>query len=747
MPFPDPLSAPITRQWSDLKVPDEEVLLSATSDVRVDGTFGDRWLVVTDQRVVVLPDQRAERDGLLAVPMSAISSATTSQHVGGGLLEVERDGQVIPVVEFSNSLAPKFAEVARGIQQIAEGKPLAITDELPKVRCDTCGRLLPEKNGLCPRCVNKGAMVVRLASYMRPHWPLATALAVLFVAKTVLNLLPPLITKIIIDSVLLPPAPGAETGARYGDIGFLALLVLAMVVAGLAGSGLQATTGWVSGTLSSRITAALRSQVYRRLERLSLSFHGKREQGALMSVVMNDTMSLNFFMIEGVPYLVTNALMLTGIVVVLLFLNWQLTLFILLPAPLVALGGGAIWRRFRGMYRRLFLSRGILNAHLTESLAGIRVVKAFAQEEAEIGRFEQHNDDLTGRTITAARAWSTSSSGLNFLTGAGVYLLWFAGGVAVVGGDLTLGELTWFLGYLWLVYGPLQWATQIYNWFSQAAAGAERVFEIIDQEPEPYHAPGALALAPIEGAVEFRDVTFGYDPSKPVLKDISVSIEPGEMIGLVGKSGVGKTTFTNLICRFYEPDHGTILIDGHDILKLDLETLRNQIGIVLQDQFLFNGTIADNIRYANPEAGPHEVIAAARAANAHEFIVARPDGYDTRVGEQGGKLSGGEKQRIAIARAILRNPRVLILDEATSNVDTETEHQIQEALRRLTKGRTTFAIAHRLSTLRNADRLIVFEDGQVAEIGTHDELLAQRGIYSKLVQMQQEISRIRAVEG
>ena len=234
MPFPDPLSEPITKRWSYLKAPDEEVLLSATSDVRADGTFGERWLVVTDQRIVVLPDQDQARNGFLAVPMSAISSATTSQHVGGGLLEVERDGLALPVVEYSNSLAPKFAEVARGIQQLAEGKPLSITDELPKVRCDTCGRLLPEKNGLCPRCVNKGAMAARLASYVRPHWPLATALAVLFVAKTALNLLPPLITKIIIDSVLLPPVPDAAAGSRHGDIGFLAILVLAMVAAGLA---------------------------------------------------------------------------------------------------------------------------------------------------------------------------------------------------------------------------------------------------------------------------------------------------------------------------------------------------------------------------------------------------------------------------------------------------------------------------------------------------------------------------------
>ena len=312
-------------------------------------------------------------------------------------------------------------------------------------------------------------------------------------------------------------------------------------------------------------------------------------------------------------------------------------------------------------------------------------------------------------------------------------------------GDLTLGTLVAFIGYLWLLYGPLQWFNQIYNWMSRAMAGAERVFEIVDQEPEPYREPNAIVLPRIEGAVEFRDVTFGYDPSKPVLKDIAVSIKPGEMIGLVGKSGAGKSTFANLICRFYEADHGEVLIDGHDVRALQLESLRSQIGMVLQDQFLFNGTIADNIGYAKPEASRAELIAAARAANAHEFIVGKPDGYDTRVGENGGNLSGGEKQRIAIARAILRDPRILILDEATSSVDTETEHQIQQALARLVQGRTTFAIAHRLSTLRNANRLIVLDDGKLAEVGTHDELLASGGIYARLVKMQQEVSNIQAV--
>jgi ATP-binding cassette, subfamily B, bacterial len=283
---------------------------------------------------------------------------------------------------------------------------------------------------------------------------------------------------------------------------------------------------------------------------------------------------------------------------------------------------------------------------------------------------------------------------------------------------------------------------------SQAFAGAERVFEVLDAPDEPYDERDAIAVANIQGRVEFRDVSFSYERGKPVLKDLNVAVEPGEMIGLVGKSGSGKSTFINLISRFYDPDYGQILIDGISLQDLRLRDLRNQVGIVLQDPFLFNGTIAENIAYARPDASFRDIVAAARAANAHDFIVEKDDGYSTRVGERGHRLSGGERQRISIARAILRDPKILILDEATASVDTETEKAIQDALARLVQGRTTFAIAHRLSTLRNADRLFVFDGGEIKEVGTHDELMERsNGIYRRLVDLQREVSKMKAVDG
>jgi ATP-binding cassette subfamily B protein len=329
---------------------------------------------------------------------------------------------------------------------------------------------------------------------------------------------------------------------------------------------------------------------------------------------------------------------------------------------------------------------------------------------------------------------------MTFFTALGGLICWTVGGYMVYNRQLTLGEFWRINAFLQLVYGPLMWFSAINQWFSRAMAGADRIFEIIDTESENYGDPGKSHA--INGEVKFENVRFGYDKSNPVLKGIDFTAAAGEMIGLVGKSGAGKSTTINLICRFYEPDAGSIKIDGIDYRDISLQDLRHQIGIVLQEPFLFNGTIAENIAYGKPGAGLEEIIEAARAANAHNFILSKSDGYDTMVGERGSKLSGGERQRVSIARAILHNPRILILDEATSSVDVETEKQIQEAIARLIKGRTTFAIAHRLSTLRNANRLIVLDRGEIAEIGTHEELMEKQGVFYNLVQTQTAINEI-----
>ena len=336
---------------------------------------------------------------------------------------------------------------------------------------------------------------------------------------------------------------------------------------------------------------------------------------------------------------------------------------------------------------------------------------------------------------------------ISFLTAMGVLLAWLFGGREVLLGSLTLGTLMAFYAYMTLLYSPLEWFGQVNSWMSRAFAGAERIFEVIDTRPERYDDPNATPMPEMQGNIRFTNATFGYDKSKPVLNGLNFEIKAGEMVGLVGKSGAGKTTIINLIARFYEVDEGTIEIDGVDLREIRLEDLRRQIGIVLQEPVLFSDTIAENIAYGKPGATMEEIMAAARTANAHNFIVAKPDGYNSILGEKGINLSGGERQRVSIARAILHNPRILILDEATSSVDVETEVKIQEALEKLVEGRTTIAIAHRLSTLRNADRLIVIEDGRTMEMGTPAELTARRGPFHDLVQLQREASAIIAVDG
>ena len=732
----DSLPPEIEAQWGELILPGEETLLVAMSDIRHDGHFGVRWMLLTNKRVVVLSDQAPGVDGQMSIDLAEISDARAEPLVGGGRLEIRRNGYFTPIIEYSSSLGAKFTEIARGIQQLAKDEPFAVTTDIPRARCQKCQSLLPDRERNCPRCVRKMAVFLRIASYLKPYKPLAAVLILATLGRAVLQLTPPLITRTMIDDVLVPRE----------NFALLAWLVAALVGVNLATGGLEVVGSWVGAWLSTRVIANMRARLYQVLERMSLTFHNRKGQGNLLSLVTRDTESLNYFLIDGAPYLVVNSVMLFGVLTILLLMSWQVTLLVLLPVPFVVLGGTALVKRMRVLWSRVSQNWALLHGQLNESLLGIRVAKAFAQEEAEIDRFDRRNEAVARATVREARFWDSSFAVLNFVTGAGVFIAWFAGGSAVLGGTLSLGELMAFIQLLWMLYGPLQWFNRIYNWMSRALVGADRIFDVMDTPTEPYAQLGKLTPRPLRGEVEFREVTFGYDKTKPVLKKVDLHVHPGEMVGLVGKSGAGKSTTAHLVCRFYEVDHGEVLIDGHDIRDIELTCLRDQIGVVLQEPFLFSGTILENIRYAKPEADLPEVIAAARAANAHDFIVAKPEGYDSLVGERGNRLSVGEKQRVSIARAVLKDPRILILDEATASVDTETEFAIQQAISRLIKGRTTFAIAHRLSTLRNADRLVVMDEGTVAEIGTHDELLSKRGIYYRLVEMQRTVSRLRAVE-
>jgi ATP-binding cassette, subfamily B, multidrug efflux pump len=577
----------------------------------------------------------------------------------------------------------------------------------------------------------------RALRYLSAYWPAAGGALISMLLVSAANLIAPQLLRILIDQ----------------GIGRLDLRVVGYASGGLAlvavGRGLfNFLQGYWSEVASQGVAYDLRNAIFARLQKLSFSYHDRTQTGRLMTRMTSDVELVRVFAGGGLIQLLSGLALLLGAAVILFWMNALLAVLVLLTIPAIGFALVLMIKAVMPLSRQIQSKLGALNSILQENLAGARVVKAFGREAYEQARFARQNETLLGDNLTMLRAFTTYFPLVFFFANLGTVAVVWVGGLLVMEGSLTVGDLVAFTSYLGFMLAPVFMLGMLGAMYSRAAASAERVFEVIDAEPDVSEDPQAIRLPPLQGRVEFEGVSFRYvGMDEPALSDISFTVEPGQTVAVLGATGAGKSSLTNLIPRFYNASSGRVLVDGVDVRQVSLESLRSQIGMVLQETTLFSGTIHENIAYGRPKATRAEVEAAAQAAQAHEFIQVLPEGYDTRVGERGAGLSGGQKQRLAIARALLVEPRILILDDSVSAVDAETEHQIWTALERLRQGRTSFVIAHRLASVLNADLILVLDEGRLRAQGRHADLLQESELYAEILASQYGAQEDRLFEG
>jgi ATP-binding cassette subfamily B protein len=735
--LPPALRRRIEQSWGE-----GSIQLYALADLDESLQLASTWVVLGPAQVAVarldaegvLGDLRVfERARITAIHEAPGLSVTTLTLVGAP------DEAPLAVLRYTNRQRPAFENLRFVIEEQLEGRSVSPADA-DREYAQAVARPIRDTQALVAG--RTGGVLFRLLGYLVPYRRELIGGMGAATLITLVSIAPPYIAGQLVDRVIRPAQQGSlplERGLAIAGlaVGAMALVHLIRQAAAIVRLRLMSVLGeWVARDL--------RFELYEHMQRLSLSFFARKKTGGLITRVTSDTDRLWEFLAFGVVDVSLSLVMLVGLSVVLISLDWRLGLVMTLPSPLFCWLVYRHGEKMNPLFLRTWRKWSRVTDVLSDTVPGVRVVKAFNQESREIQRFADRNDDCTDEANRIHHMWTTFWPMLMLGVHATTLVVWVIAVPRLLGMDgwppLTTGTFVSFLLYATMFVAPIEVIGQIARTMNRATSSAHRVFEVLDTQPEVSDAAEPLCLEPVRGRVTFENVTFAYDGVRQVLRGVSFAVEPGELIGLVGPSGGGKSTIVSLIARFYDVTGGRVLIDGVDVRRLDSGHFRRQIGMVLQDPYLFHATIVENIRYGLPEASLDDVVAAARAANAHDFICKLAHGYDTLVGERGQTLSGGERQRISIARAILHDPRILILDEATSSVDTETEREIQEALERLISGRTVFAIAHRLSTLRRASRLFVIADGRLAEAGTHAELMQHvGGRYRRLYELQLQL--------
>ena len=732
--LPAELRAALHRAWDG-----QPVQLYALADLDHTLKLGESWLALGASHIAVARPANGGTWTVESIERSRIRALRDVPGLSANTLLILGDEGEAPlaVVRYTQRQRAAVENIRFVLDEALTGRSVPL-DDADRVYADAVARPVRDAQALVSG--RESTVMFRLLRYLEPYRREVTIGLSAAAVVTLASLIPPYLAGYLIDRVVRPTQEGSLTVDVARRMAWIAVTAMALLhVVRQAAAHLRLR---LMSTLGELVARDLRSELYAHIQRSSLAFFSRKKTGSLISRVTADTDRLWEFIAFGVVDVSLSVVMLIGLGAVLLTLDWRLGLVMTLPVPVFCWFIYRHGESLNGLFIRTWRKWSRVTDVLSDTIPGIRVVKAFNQESREIDRFDERNTDVTDEINRIHQLWTTFWPLLMLAVHATTLLVWILAVPRLLGSGtpLSAGVFVSFLLYTTMFVAPIEVIGQMVRTINRATSSAHRVFEVLDSEPEVKDTPQAVRLTPVNGRVTFDNVTFAYDGVRQVLKGVSFDVQPGELVGLVGPSGGGKSTVVSLIARFYDVSGGAVRVDGVNVRDLDTGHYREQLGMVLQDPYLFHGTVLDNIRYGLPSASLGAVVDAAKAANTHDFICKLGQGYDTVVGERGHTLSGGERQRISIARAILHDPRILILDEATSSVDTETEHQIQEALDRLIAGRTVFAIAHRLSTLRRASRLFVISQGKLAESGTHRELLGKPdGIYRRLYEMQLQL--------